>query len=117
MLPLRTLPGAAMGCHLCCVSCCLSDVLGLLAEPSTLNKPTHSLTHSLTRSLAHSLTHCPIALFEVYVHDAEKNLEVLKDFLPRLPANTHLSFVGGGPHMHPLQTHFKGCPVTFTVCG
>ncbi|DBB08687.1 TPA: hypothetical protein ACH3X3_008223 [Trebouxia sp. C0006] len=58
----------------------------------------------------------PEATILVYVGrlGAEKNLEVLKDFLPRLPANTHLSFVGGGPHMQPLQTHFKGCPVTFT---
>ena len=46
---------------------------------------------------------------------AEKNLEVLKDFLPRLPANTRLCFVGGGPHMEQLQRHFRGCPVTFTV--
>ncbi|KAL0017935.1 hypothetical protein WJX77_000283 [Trebouxia sp. C0004] len=58
----------------------------------------------------------PKATILVYVGrlGAEKNLEVLKEFLPRLPANTHLSFVGGGPHMHHLQTHFKGCPVTFT---
>lgn len=46
---------------------------------------------------------------------AEKNLEVLKDFLPCLPANTCLCFVGAGPHMENLQNHFRGCPVTFTV--
>ena len=47
---------------------------------------------------------------------SEKNLEVLRDFLPRLPLNTRLCFVGAGPHMAHLQRHFQGCPVTFMVC-
>ncbi|KAK9816869.1 hypothetical protein WJX72_006341 [[Myrmecia] bisecta] len=45
---------------------------------------------------------------------AEKNLEVLRDFLPRLPANVTLCFVGDGPSTPELKEHFKGLPVTFT---
>lgn len=57
----------------------------------------------------------PDATVLVYVGrlGAEKNLEVLRDFLPKLPVNTRLCFVGGGPHKAQLQRHFQGCAVTF----
>ncbi|KAL3155300.1 hypothetical protein ABBQ32_013082 [Trebouxia sp. C0010 RCD-2024] len=57
----------------------------------------------------------PDATILVYVGrlGAEKNLEVLRDFLPKLPAHTRLCFVGGGPHRAQLQRHFQGCGVTF----
>eukprot|EP00884_Botryococcus_braunii_P001798 jgi/Botrbrau1/11619/Bobra.0209s0010.1 len=45
---------------------------------------------------------------------AEKNLEVLKPLLERMPSNVCLSFVGDGPARPDLEKLFQGLPVHFT---
>jgi hypothetical protein len=46
---------------------------------------------------------------------AEKNLEVLKGLMERMPSNVCLSFVGDGPARPDLEKLFQGLPVHFTV--
>ena len=46
---------------------------------------------------------------------AEKNLEVLRGMLERLPSSAVLCFVGDGPARQDLAKHFEGLPVYFTV--
>ena len=56
----------------------------------------------------------PVILTYVGRLGAEKNLEILKDLLAKLPQNACLAFVGDGPARADLEAHFAGTRTHFT---